>query len=95
MASAMRCQSHTNRIKSLRQERSGIIDGGQVEVIVGAAMAIFLGAILEAFLNSFLQFGFAFASDNLGRKHDRIEESADHDFEVPETDSEAIDEPSP
>jgi hypothetical protein len=40
---------------------------------------ICLGAILEAFLNSFLRFGFAFASDNLGPKQEPIEENADQD----------------
>ncbi len=56
---------------------------------------IFLGAILEAFVNSFLQFGFAFANDNLGPKQDPIDENADRDPSSQDIGGEAIDEPSP
>ncbi len=58
-------------------------------------MAIFLGTILEAFLNSFLQFGFAFASDNLGPKQDPTEGSADRGASCQDPSSEDIDQPSP
>jgi hypothetical protein len=54
-----------------------------------------LGAILEAFSKQLLQFGFAFANDNLGPKQDPIDENADRDPSSQDIGGEAMDEPSP